>query len=443
MRKFPIISGNSRLGFSILIFSGLVMFLLVACKKDHVVTLPSITTSAIDHLTNSTANCGGYLKSDGGGEIKALGVCWGTTSNPSIDLSTKTSESIETGEFSSSITNLTPVTTYYVRAYATNSAGTAYGNEISFTTQALLPTLTTAAIADIINTSAKCGGNITNDGGAPVTAYGVCWGKTANPSIELCAKTADGSGTGSFTSLMQGLSENTKYYLRAYAYNSAGVAYGNEISFTTDHGLIAYYPFNGNVNDESGNGNHGTNHGAILTTDRKGNANSAYVFDGIANYISVSNDVYLCPTSAMTLSAWVYADDLNNRHVVVDKRINFNQSPWDSYILCADVATSSQCWMCSLSTNSNQLTVKSPTTTVANTWYHLVLLYDGSKESLYVNGELKNTITKSGTISYSDMSLFIGTTALNDNFMKGKIDDIRIYDRALSILEIQALYNDK
>jgi uncharacterized protein (TIGR02145 family) len=95
-----------------------------------------------------------------------------------------------------------------------------------------LPTVTTTAITAITQTNATSGGNVTSDGGAPVTARGVCWSTSPNPTIAN-SKTTNGTGTGSFTSSLTGLTANTPYYVRAYATNSAGTAYGNEVTFTT------------------------------------------------------------------------------------------------------------------------------------------------------------------------------------------------------------------
>ncbi len=93
-----------------------------------------------------------------------------------------------------------------------------------------LPTLTTTAVTSITGTTAQSGGNITADGGAAVTARGVCWSTAANPTTAN-SKTADGSGTGVFSSSVNGLTAGATYYVRAYATNSAGTAYGNELSF--------------------------------------------------------------------------------------------------------------------------------------------------------------------------------------------------------------------
>jgi uncharacterized protein (TIGR02145 family) len=140
---------------------------------------------------------------------------------------------------------LTPKTIYYVKAYATNSEGTAYGDEVSFTTDDVaLPTLSTSGLKSVTITSAASGGDISNDGGIPVTARGVCWNTTGNPTIDD-SFTSDGSGKGIFTSTLTGLTLNETYHVRAYATNSLGTAYGEELEFThvepvTDHDGNAY-----------------------------------------------------------------------------------------------------------------------------------------------------------------------------------------------------------
>jgi uncharacterized protein (TIGR02145 family) len=131
---------------------------------------------------------------------------------------------------------LLPGTPYHVRAYATNSAGTAYGADIPFTTTAVVvPTLTTTEVTGVTYNTAATGGNITDDGGGAVTARGICWATTLNPIIGATNTTTNGTGTGVFVSNITGLTDGTNYYVRAYATNSAGTAYGNQQLFTTVH----------------------------------------------------------------------------------------------------------------------------------------------------------------------------------------------------------------
>ncbi len=195
--------------------------------------LPTVTTYSISSIMSNSATCGGNVTLDGGATVTARGVCWSTTINPTI-VNSKTTDGSGTGSFTSTITGLSASTPYYVRAYATNSKGTAYGANINFTTGSgsTIPAVTTNSVSTITSTSAICGGNVISEGGTTVTAKGVCWNTATNPTISN-SKTSDGTGTGSFTSTITGLIANTPYYVRAYATNSKGTAYGLCISFTT------------------------------------------------------------------------------------------------------------------------------------------------------------------------------------------------------------------
>ena len=217
--------------------------------EDCPAVLPTVTgTTAISNISYSTANSGGTITNDGGAAVTARGVCWSTSSNPTIALSTKTIDGSGIGSFTSSIMGLQAATNYYVRAYATNSVGTAYGNQVVFTTTALTsPTLTTTAISAIRNISANSGGSISLDGGAAVTARGVCWNTSSNPTAALSTKTIDGIGSGSFTSSITGLLAATTYYVRAYATNIMGTSYGNQVVFTTNATLAIGSSFQGGI----------------------------------------------------------------------------------------------------------------------------------------------------------------------------------------------------
>jgi uncharacterized protein (TIGR02145 family) len=214
-------------------------------SKNYKPSVPELTTTAATATTSNSATTGGNVTSDGGATVTARGVCWNTATSPTT-ANSKTTDGTGKGSFASSLTGLTANTKYYVRAYATNSAGTAYGNELTFTTSAVTPTLTTTAISSITTTTASSGGNIASDGGASVTARGVCWNTAAGPTTAN-SKTTDDTGSGSFASSLTGLTANTKYYVRAYATNSAGTAYGNEISFTTSSAGTTVTDNDGNV----------------------------------------------------------------------------------------------------------------------------------------------------------------------------------------------------
>ncbi len=415
------------------------------CVKDAggSTTTPTMTTSDVTGITQSSATCGGNVTSDGGASVTARGVCWGTAQNPDVSGS-HTTDGTGTGAFVSSLTGLSPGTPYYVRAYATNSAGTGYGEQKTFTTtvspvftcgspilvnhvagaiapvtksvtygtvtnipgetakcwitrnlgasqqatavndateasagwywqfnrkqgykhdgttrtpntawitpinensdwtslsdpcaielgtnwriptstewtnvdvsgswanwndpwnsslklhaagqllnstgslqyrglygfywsskqndvsnafyiylssgscgiygdspkdngfplrclkdaggSTSTPTVTTSDVTGTTQSTATCGGNVTSDGGSAVTARGVCWSTSQNPTVSG-SHTTDGTGTGAFVSSLTGLSPGTPYYVRAYATNSAGTSYGDQVSFTTN-----------------------------------------------------------------------------------------------------------------------------------------------------------------------------------------------------------------
>jgi hypothetical protein len=197
------------------------------------ITAPTVTTTEVVNIAQTTATSGGNVTADGGASVTLRGVCWSTSANPTTSNS-KTSDGSGAGGYHSTMTWLTANTHYYVRAYATNSAGTSYGNQWEFTTlpEATIPTVLTTVASIINQTTATCGGNVTSDGGAAVTARGVCWNTTANPTTTN-NHTNDGTGTGSFISNLTGLTAGTSYYYRAYATNSMGTAYGIETMLTT------------------------------------------------------------------------------------------------------------------------------------------------------------------------------------------------------------------
>ena len=195
------------------------------------VKTPTVSTSAVSNITCIAADCGGTVSSDGISGVTAKGVCWSTSTNPTITDSL-TIDGNDVGSFTSHITGLQPGTHYYVRAYATNNAGTVYGTQRQFTTPAATPTVTTVTVSNVTCTTAACGGNVTFEGIAPVTARGVCWSTSPNPTISD-SLTVDSCGLGGFTSLVTGLQPNTHYYVRAYATNSAGTVYGTQRQFTT------------------------------------------------------------------------------------------------------------------------------------------------------------------------------------------------------------------
>ncbi len=209
-------------------------------------SLPILTTLPANLITQTTAQCGGLITSAGSSNVTVRGIAYGTTPNPTTSNNYITGGS-GTGSFLATITGLTSSTTYYIRAFASNSFGTSYGNEISFKTlSATLPTISTSPINSISVYSAISGGNVTSDGGSPVSQRGICYSTSSNPSTAN-SKILSGAGIGSFSSTLTGLNPNTTYYVRAYAVNNYGTAYGEVLSFNTIPALILGQNYQGGV----------------------------------------------------------------------------------------------------------------------------------------------------------------------------------------------------
>ncbi|MEN8120671.1 MAG: fibrobacter succinogenes major paralogous domain-containing protein [Bacteroidota bacterium] len=211
-----------------------ILLLITTCKED----IPKVTKLEIgttSNVTETTATVAATFV-DVSANVSSFGFCWATKSKPEVtDGITPGTGTAKKGGFSLSLIGLSPNTKYYVRAYAMEGDKEVYSSgEISFTTGAYqLPTLTTSAVTEVTHNTAVSGGEITDDGGQEVTARGVCWSTSENPTI-TDDKTSDGIGTATFTSLLTGLTAETTYYVRAYATNIAGIAYSQSCEeFTT------------------------------------------------------------------------------------------------------------------------------------------------------------------------------------------------------------------
>lgn len=194
---------------------------------------PTVETVGVDNVTMTTATVEGNVINDGGSAVTERGICYSIYENPTLSDSIRRAGT-GIGRFTCEMSNLTNATTYYIRAFATNSEGTSYGEVITMRTveHPMMATVTTDEVSDITINTAVCGGNVLNDGFAEVTERGICYATHQEPTV-FDYKVAGGEGLGLFQCRMSGLEMLTTYYVRAYAKNSEGYAYGNEVSFVT------------------------------------------------------------------------------------------------------------------------------------------------------------------------------------------------------------------
>jgi len=206
-------------------------------------------------------------------------------------------------------------------------------------------------------------------------------------------------------------------------------------------GLVAYYPFNGNSNDESRNSNNGLIHGATFTYDRKGEPNSAILFDGVNDYIECGSSSKLKVfNNSITISAWIKINGrgLNWGRIVLGGQVN------TSYTLTQSKEGDRILWR--ITSGNRRFDVFSSSLDKAK-WYHITAVYNGNKLIVYINGELDKFAYANGNINTNSKTIVIGgeTGVHGGNPSKpssfnGSIDDIRIYNKVLSSKEIKLLY---
>ena len=204
-------------------------------------------------------------------------------------------------------------------------------------------------------------------------------------------------------------------------------------------GLVAYYPFNGNANDESGNGNNGIVNGATLTMDRFGTASSAYSFDGVDDYVSVSDSPSLdLTTYRMTIASWFRTSNPTPNQ---DKGLVEKGDIW-ALTLRSDGKVNIGMYFGPTYPNDYYSAI-STTIVSPDTWYHVAGSYDGSAMRIFVNGVLESSTPITGNFNTDDRRLCIGSNVWGSDqptiFTNASIDEVRIYNRALSDSEIMAL----
>lgn len=235
--------------------------------------------------------------------------------------------------------------------------------------------------------------------------------------------------------------------LNEYGYFNQSSSFCTSLSGSLQNGLVGFWPFCGNANDGSGNGNNGTVNGATLTADRFGNSNSSYnLVSQNSNYLEISNSPLLNPISSITLSSWVKLNSYIDNQVFVSKG-NTNQSlPYASYTLkMGDNTSINSKAQFQLSINGIRQVLMTNSTIPLSNWIYITGTYDGNVMKIFVNGVLDNSFTIGGSISSFNTNLNFGRWAPgipnNPQYLNGFIDDIGIWNRALTQQEITSLYN--
>ena len=194
---------------------------------------PSIISEEIISVDLYSAECRSRIFSVGNSSIIESGVCYSLTSTPDIADSVVYTNYLNPGDFISSMSGLLPGTTYFVRSFAKNSTGICYGNELSFTTLfPQIPTVQTNSTSSITSNSIVVSGTLSEFGTSQVSNRGFCWSTSPNPNLTNDFS-VNGSSLGDFSHNILNLLPNTTYYLRAYATNNEGTAFGNQLIVTT------------------------------------------------------------------------------------------------------------------------------------------------------------------------------------------------------------------
>ncbi len=429
-------------------------FLFIACKKvekNLITEPPSAPSNLVFELSENN-------------QIKLI---WEDNSNNELGFIVE--RKIDAGEFlvvanlgvnanSFSEERLTVNTKYVYRIYSFNNQGKSKRstNEVLIASHSL-PDVTTSIVIDTTGTSAYCIGNIKTGTGTRIIARGIVWGTNTEPTIELNTRTIEGNESGNFGSKLTSLSKNTKYYVRAYGINTIGTSYGNILSFTTndidlESGLLVYLPFTNGAHDSSGKKNPQCRILAVPADDRFGKSKSAFSFNGDNQWIECNISNLPIADEPRSISFWI-------------KQTKYARNNDRSVTLGYGSPESKQIFLYGYTTHPNnyptiQYFEKNKTTfsrayfgdpealstqdfpDLFNNWHSVVITYDQAVLKLFINGRL--SFIKPAQLNTNNSPFWIGTLGLGITFgswFGGYIDDIRIYNRAISEKEVSYLAN--
>jgi hypothetical protein len=214
-------------------------------------------------------------------------------------------------------------------------------------------------------------------------------------------------------------------------------------NYVPTNGLVGWWPFNGNANDESGNGNNGTVNGATLITDRFGNANKAYSFDGIDDFIEAPSNSGLQLSAAYSIGLWFKANVFYNGQYGYTLISKIQSTNWyGGYEI--SIGETNSIGGVSHTGNINGNFQLLNTGLYSGSWYNVIVTFNGTQLKLYINGNLVDTINQSGALQTGNDPLRFGRRGgggIYDQWFNGIIDDIGIWNRALTQQEITRLYD--
>lgn len=341
---------------------------------------------------------------------------------------------------SANISGLSAGTTYHFRVKAVNSVGTTYGSDMTFTTAGLAPTATTMAATNKTATGATL--NATVNANMVSTAVTFEYGTTTSygQTVNASQSPVTGNAITNVSANLTGLTAGTTYHFRVKAVNSVGTTYGSDMTFTTLYpppptsGLSAYYPFNGNANDERVNNYNGTVTGAVLSPDRFGTNNSSYYFNGINNKIYIGNSLIV--QDRISVSCWVKSTATSGQIISTGSRNSYRIGKTENGVDCGLY----------LSDATDGYGIGASAVVDCSDWTHVVIVYNGSEVKLYINGQLKSSDTGAGSVFcnqtvYLNFGTYQWGSSCSD-WYKGYLDDVRLYNRAITSEEVNALYHE-
>ncbi len=325
-------------------------------------------------------------------------------------------------------------------------------NKINLTVSPILPPeIETGKITNITSNTAKVTGSIKLKSNVYISRYGHCWAySTSLPSLEeSIGRTSNvgGSGDISIESYLTGLQSDKIYYVRAYATTDAGITiYGNSVAFRTfdiliDEGLLLYFPFNGNYLDESGKGHSLLpDHGILpsFVKDRFGVNNSACHFSNLVDLYGSGNPVL----NDFTVSLWFYKTNSweNEQEHLFQIGDSYNHD--NIFYITQDIGPNN--FNCGIRVNNSDYKLSLNSSPSLNIWHHVLAQRKGSELYLYIDGILKSNMNcpsdiLPATYYFNIGAGWIGSGGPQYQQFYGDLDDIRLYDRALTISEIQYL----